>query len=734
MGFIIKNTSGLINSKFTDVGRRKLSQGLLDIRYFQIGDSEVCYDCAPIQPITNHYVLEAEWNAQNNSGVPQSNKQHVKYPFYLDGNTGTTYGIPFPDSAVEQIFNTASPRGFFSADTNAFTAFTSSAYTITSNFYIDGSTGTTGNTCIDLIEDFCSATTGTPSVGDFITIYWDGQNTCGEVLNQYPILTYKIQEVYSASTGITVCLDRPVPDFLSIGCTGNSRALIYPSGMTVLYDTVTPLPQWEQDAINFETPCDLAGFSSPIWNMNIPWSVSPAGLFSNIYRDYQFFGSVDYLGTKEYLGYQSSSGQTFVDINGNTATTQTYYYNSFDEIIDVEPEEQKAIAIVHYTNNGIDNFYGEKFATEPVDPNDPNAAGQARNFKVTIPWLMWHKSNTCTIGEIFYIDPPGFDDLELFEVNYMASNKNNDMNEPGMRYYQLWDTNPNSDGYPNRVGKVYPDQKIIVFDDEEIVAAMSYKSNRNWTLPAPKVGLITPNVCEGGQESNDGVLSAETEYMWITYRFNSTAFTDSLHCNYYTKIQGPATGCTTGNQNVSVRFGDEFCFLKEPCSGYSANEFVVLAQKVIGNTLPNPEDWVAIDFTDKISGSSVNDFITSSGMTGTTFVIDTDRYNNGTQYNLADHLRLPVLLESELMNFGDEYYFYGNVETDIAATIYEMRFAVNLIGQQFTNSTNPTSTGTPNYITEIGLYDLDLDLIVISKLQSPVLRQGSQQFLIKLDF
>jgi hypothetical protein len=143
---------------------------------------------------------------------------------------------------------------------------------------------------------------------------------------------------------------------------------------------------------------------------------------------------------------------------------------------------------------------------------------------------------------------------------------------------------------------------------------------------------------------------------------------------------------------------------------------------------------VAIDFTDKISGSSVNDFITSSGMTGTTFVIDTDRYNNGTQYNLADHLRLPVLLESELMNFGDEYYFYGNVETDIAATIYEMRFAVNLIGQQFTNSTNPTSTGTPNYITEIGLYDLDLDLIVISKLQSPVLRQGSQQFLIKLDF
>jgi hypothetical protein len=64
-----------------------------------------------------------------------------------------------------------------------------------------------------------------------------------------------------------------------------------------------------------------------------------------------------------------------------------------------------------------------------------------------------------------------------------------------------------------------------------------------------------------------------------------------------------------------------------------------------------------------------------------------------------------------------------------------MKYAINLQEEQFQNSTNPTST--PNgtfYITEIGLYNLNKDLMILSKLQYPILRQGIQQFLIKYDF
>ena len=64
-----------------------------------------------------------------------------------------------------------------------------------------------------------------------------------------------------------------------------------------------------------------------------------------------------------------------------------------------------------------------------------------------------------------------------------------------------------------------------------------------------------------------------------------------------------------------------------------------------------------------------------------------------------------------------------------------MKYLVTLGRNQFTDTSNPTWTsGTTSYVTEIGLYDLNKDLIVISKLQSPELRQGIQQFLIKFDF
>jgi hypothetical protein len=64
-----------------------------------------------------------------------------------------------------------------------------------------------------------------------------------------------------------------------------------------------------------------------------------------------------------------------------------------------------------------------------------------------------------------------------------------------------------------------------------------------------------------------------------------------------------------------------------------------------------------------------------------------------------------------------------------------MNYLVNLGRNQFTNTSNPTWTsGTTSYVTEIGLYDSELDLIVVSKLQSPQKRQGIQQFVVKLDF
>ena len=728
MAYIIKNTAGLINTRLTDVGRRNLSQGSFNISYFQIGDSEVSYTAVPNYNQTNNNILMPAFNAQNDTGSPQSNKQNIKYPYYVQGSQGNTYGIPFMDSNFQQVYNSAGVKGFFT--TGATQIETSSAYTITSNYWVDMST-LSGQTTMEIEFDtnVCDVTTtGTPQINDFVTVVLDGNGFCGD-FGTSQILTYKIQNMspVTGTTGstFTLTLDRALPNFTGLTVQTNfARMYVYPSGMTQLYDFVTPAPYWQTDTINFESPCDVQNRENTlIWNMNIPWTESPAGLFSSTYEDYTKFGSVSYIGTKEYLGYNEPSGQT--------DTSEVYYYNSFDEKIVVRPQDQKAIAIIHYTNQDIDHVYGEKFATQPFDPQNPtDNIGLARHFKLSMPTLMWHKSTGTTIGQTFWIDPPGYD---LCKPYYIKSTENIDMNDPGIRYYHLWDTNPDSNGNLNRIGKVFPDQEIVVVDDEEVIAALSYKSNRNFTLPAPKLSLLTPNICDTTNNSV-GLMTDPTQRLWVSYLFESeTGVTSSLHCNYYSVVKADNT-VTANTQNVAVRFAGEFGFLgTNEFTGYTATSMKIICQMVTGDTRPSPTAWKQIDVTTAMTLS--NGYIVQNSITGTTFQLTADLYNNATTYQLQNYLDIPLNGQTNVLNFGDEYYFYGNLETDITATIYEMKYLINLGRNQFTNTSNPTWTqGTKSYVTEIGLYDSNKDLIVISKLQSPELRQGIQQFVVKLDF
>jgi hypothetical protein len=813
MAYIIKNTSGLVNTRVTDTGRQKISEGNFNIAYFQVGDSEVSYNALSStynQPYS--MVLEPPFNSQNSAGSPQSNRQNVKYPYYVDGTAGNTFGIPYMDSVVEPVFNRAPLRGFFSGNTTATTiswsALTNNNYVVSSN-YVVNMCSLSGTNQVELIYSGSNLINESiPSVGDFITIYYDGKwdvnNTCYNLptptpsssvastqtptptpsvtpnitgctptptptptktpcltpssssvcplppmadcymsINScYPMMTYRI--VAYCNNVITV--DRNLPDFSSFSGSCYSRTLIYPSNMTSLYDSITPAPHWNTDVINFETVCDIDEFDVKIWNMNIPWSESPAGLYPSVYEGYEYFGSIDYLGTKEYFGYASSLGQK--------DTSSVNYYNSFDEKIVVQPEEQKAIAIIHYTNQTIDFFYGEKFALEPYDSANPeDTTGQARNFKLHLPWLMWHKNPECCSGETFWVDPEGFEDKNLFDVQYIQSNKNSGMNQPGIRYYHLWDTHANADGYPSRIGKVFPDSKIVIIDDEEIIAAMSYKANRNWTLPAPQVSLVTPNTCGTPTSTVDGILTGNTETMYVTYRLtNQTGFTNSLHCNYYSKVVGNNNDCNPDtSKNVALRFGAEFgCMVQPvysagtPCitacnylpQGYFGTNFEILCQKVTTGNKPDSTQWRIIDYTDVISASTINGYLTQDGLTGTTFVITPELYNAAPYYDLNDYISLTTLgTTGQTLNFGDEFYFYGGLETDIQATIYEMKYKINLSNAEFLNTSNPTWTqGTKSYITEIALLDKNKDIVVMSKLQSPVLRQGIQQFVVKLDF
>ena len=737
MSYIIKNTAALINTLMTDAARKKISQGKFDIAYFQVGDSEVCYDCVSNMDMVDYNVLMPQYNAQNLSPVPQKNRMHIKYPLFIDSTSGSTFGVPFDNSYIDSVYNSAAPRGFFSGSTGtsiSFSAFTSSAYTINPNFVIQNSGITSGNVLTLSATSINPSVSGTVTPGMFLTLF--STDNIQPLSAATPMFTYLVVSVTgdsSTATTINVEVDRNLPNFNSMGLSGSSSIVFYPSGMTVMYDTFTPEPFWATDVFNFETNCDVSQRNVYVWNMNIPWTESPAGLFSNTYQDFNQFKSTGYTNTKEYLGYNSEKGQLDTD--------SVYYYNSFLEEITVSPVDQKAIAIVHYTNQSIDNFYGEKFAMEDYDPTNPGNTGQARNFKLSIPWLMWHKNPNATIGEVFYTDPSGFTNQNLFEVHYIKSKKDQNFNAPGLRYYHLWDTHANTNGQPNRIGKVFPDLKIIVFDDDEIIAALNYKSNRSWTLPAPKLGLVTPNTFSGVLGGTAGLLTGSSESLFLTYLFENTGFTNSLHCNYYSEITGNDQSLLPGASDILVRFGNEFPFLQENISGlpsgFTANNIKILAQKVgSGTTRPSATLWKEIDVYSQISATTVNNYLTQSGMTGTTIQITKNMYDTSPTYDLNNYIQLPQVGQTGLtLNFGGEYYFFGNIETDIQATIYVMNFLCNLGQTQFFDSSNPTwNNSTPPYVTEVALYNANKELMVISKIQSPEKRQGIQQYPIKLDF
>jgi len=186
---------------------------------------------------------------------------------------------------------------------------------------------------------------------------------------------------------------------------------------------------------------------------------------------------------------------------------------------------------------------------------------------------------------------------------------------------------------------------------------------------------------------------------------------------------------------VIIKFGDEFFYLNSETNlGYLANEFNILCQKVPTGERPKPDKWRIIDFTKQLNIGN-NGYITSSMMSSNSFILSQSMYNSAEIYDISEYIKIPLISEPDDLNFGDEYFFYGNIETGIVATIYEMRYLVNLVDTQFKTTSNPTYvSGQDKYISEIGLYNSDKELMVISKLLRPIKRQGVQQYNVTLDF
>jgi len=225
---------------------------------------------------------------------------------------------------------------------------------------------------------------------------------------------------------------------------------------------------------------------------------------------------------------------------------------------------------------------------------------------------------------------------------------------------------------------------------------------------------------------------------FISYLLKSlSGYSQSIHCNYIGRIELNDVNPLIETIRMGFSEATDFKFLNGSTgvtTGYSAHELYALVQLVqytgvddLSEVKPDPALWKIYDLTNQIIGHTAGQLISPANMIGVVFEISLlGYYGTGfTTYNL-DYLTYPIPIETDKLCFGDEVYFFGNVETDIEAIAYTSDLSINLLLNEFNSTTNPTWDGLSSVaISEIGIYDSNKNLVAVGKLNNPIIKDST---------
>lgn len=717
MSYIIKNTSQFVSIKLTQTGREQLAQGKLNFSFFAIGDSEINYER---EAIVDANPTDVSLSATSVVMRPFDRQPKLK-SFIYPPLTGDYYK-PVDGSVLSVVKavvnNEATERGFFELSGSSYITKTDAEHClynqenlVPSNVIFSG--GTT----------FVLGTSGV-TVGDFVLVKYGPMN--GTYLtpntNDKPLqnLWYKIQGISAtSSTSAIIGVDRELPNL--VGMSAYTQIYVYKGGeVAEAFGADNTTAYWDSGTLSFDSANNITCSDVPVWNMNNVWCETLAGVTglstTNLYEDYTKYGSYAYLGTKNpYLDYLCKT----------TATTETALAFSCsgpgDSYLD---DVSKSISILHYTNNTISNLYGEFFYTD---------AANNKYLSINLPDLMYHRRKGSTasgtsMGMKFiatgatYLTTQDIEYIELIEDPSLLA----------------------SGATPNVVGRVYPQLKTVAIHNDDIVAAMSYKSNRNWTLPELSATLASPS-----GNTSTGVLNTN-ETMYLTYVLDNvghTGYTSALPCQTYIKI----TNNTSSAKDVTFKINETdmlpYMRKKETSTdgyGFYAYKFRLLYQ-IVADSMdrPDPSAWKQYDFTTTaitgVAGETIDPkLLENQSPLATGFVLDLLKGNAATTFDLISLLNLPPNVSPEKLQFGDERFFYGNLSTYIGATIYKTIFDIKVNSGEYAATTNSTrsidtTTNPPNIkVSEVGIYDTDKNLVCIGKLSTPVALANGNTIMLEL--
>lgn len=704
MSYIVQEPSNFINIKLTDTGRRLLSLGALTFDKMVFSDREVNYNMALngydicrnriLMPKDDHpkiiYSSETTSNSQtlqNISLAARSNSTTVINNF--DGTSAVSITSQNLTSARQVVSAMTSYSGFFTGSSNNWSIKT--ATTIGDGYSIGMAeidyslTIPSGGTQISFVAGGYTAQTG-----DLVFIPWEPPQYSAITNNSTFIfsgrpnvsLWYRVQEV----SGLTLSLDRAIPNFGNSPITGSSqkiKAYFYPYGeVETYYGSATTV-------------------NCGVWNMNIVRTSSEIGTTSSM-SGYTTYGSIEFNGTKQYLGFDN-------DI--------------------------KAFGIIHYTNKYSGNTYAEQLVPTTV--------------KLEIPHVMWHKNYSTTIGQEMNYGITLYDSYGNTQFDSIAQSS----------YRELRDGISNNS---NIVGRVYHKLKIMIITDQELLTALTYKSNRNYTLPELSLNL-TPSVIG----VSTGFCKTDFSY-YVTYVTYSQPYQEnisygypqSLPCGYIQRIDGSTDSNTNLPSLLRINFPSfSFPYLRNSSNlsgltgtGWNANSVQILLQEIatsattqIGD-LPS-DNWMLISngigngiYTGETGSNTIN----PSDLQSHSFVLTQADYDSGTTYSLAGQFSsFTHNVDSYCSNgltFGDESFFYGNLTTGIQANVFKTVITIFARNDEYNssvfNSTFDEVYNEDTFITEIGILNLNSELVAIAKPSYPIKKNESRYlaFQLEMDF
>ncbi len=607
--------------------------------------------------------------------APKDKNPNIKYPISAQ-LSGDTFNILPAMSATQQIItNVAQTRGFFTGATQII------------NGRIKGSGATTTGALTGANTLAINISNGNVGTGDIIMINALNPAESGSTLAipnlASGVLFYQLQGSTATSGAMTMTLDRPIPKFGSGTTAVNVYVLPGGDAINTFYGSATTIPYWNDNTLSFNSNSNISAGDVPVWNYSAVFTEGIAGVNPTSHESVDTYTTKKYAGFKEYLNYTSQNSV------------------------------QKSIGIIHYTNNNISNNYGELL--------------KSGTFVAKFPHILWHKSapsggsGTGTgIGLV----------LSAQTVNGAAITANSvQFNTASIPFTLPYDNLVDTNG--NIVGKVFYTLKLAVIEDEELVVALSYKSNRNWTLPTLN-GSFVAAVSE-----NQGLIGSnhEAHVSYILVNDSGVGYQTGMHCQNYLKV---SRGGASQN-NIKVNFPiNQLPYLKttyDSTGGFGATKLYMLVQTTLIGQRPVPTAWKQIDVTANISGYS-GGLLNANQIEGSSFTIDLATYNSAPVYDVTSILTLPTISETNFLNFGDESFAFANIDSQIQATAYKASFVFIAASSKFNNSVNPTYNSANNhtlYISEVGIYNSLKQLVAIGKISNPIPKTNGTTIQLQLD-